>query len=138
MNHDLLNQWAFQWKMYFNPDPNKQATELLFSCKKATVDHPNLIFNGSPVEKVNQHKHLDLILQPNLCFVKHLHEKMIKAKKNIGIIHNLNSFLPLKTLNLMYKTLVRSLDYCDIIYHIPATIHQRPLGTSFTSYYGKS
>ena len=36
LNHDLnvINQWAYQWKMEFNPDPNKQATELLFSCKK--------------------------------------------------------------------------------------------------------
>ena len=36
LNHDLkiINQWAYQWKMEFNPDPNKQATEVLFSCKK--------------------------------------------------------------------------------------------------------
>ena len=35
-NHALkvINQWAYQWKMEFHPDPNKQATELLFSCKK--------------------------------------------------------------------------------------------------------
>ena len=27
LNNDLLKvqQWAFQWKMSFNPDPNKQA-----------------------------------------------------------------------------------------------------------------
>ena len=36
LNHDLkvINQWAYQWKMEFNPHPNKQAAELLFSCKK--------------------------------------------------------------------------------------------------------
>ena len=36
LNHDLevINQWAYQWKMAFNPDPTKQATEILFSCKK--------------------------------------------------------------------------------------------------------
>ena len=36
LNHDLkiINQWAYQWKMEFNPHPNKQATEVLFSCKK--------------------------------------------------------------------------------------------------------
>ena len=35
LNHDLekINQWAKQWKMAFNPDPNKQANEVLFSCK---------------------------------------------------------------------------------------------------------
>ena len=32
LNSDLsrINQWAFQWKMSFNPDPNKQAQEVLF------------------------------------------------------------------------------------------------------------
>ena len=36
LNHDLgvINQWAHQWKMEFNPDPSKQAKEVLFSCKK--------------------------------------------------------------------------------------------------------
>ena len=30
LNQDLkvINQWAYQWKIEFNPDPNKQATEL--------------------------------------------------------------------------------------------------------------
>ena len=36
LNNDLnlINQWAYQWKMSFNPDPNKQATEILFSSKR--------------------------------------------------------------------------------------------------------
>ena len=31
LNHDLevINHWAYQWKMEFNPDPKKEATELL-------------------------------------------------------------------------------------------------------------
>ena len=35
LNHDLKvkSQWAYEWKVNFNPDLNKQATELLFSCK---------------------------------------------------------------------------------------------------------
>ena len=37
-----------------------------------------------------------------------------------GYIH-LSKFLPLKTLDQMYKALVRPhLDYCDVIYHIPS------------------
>ena len=52
---------------------------------------------------------------------KHFDEKIIKARKHIGIIKHLSRFLPLKTLNQMYKVFVRShLDYCDIIYHQPA------------------
>ena len=48
LNHDLdiIRQWAYQWKMEFNPDPNKQETEVLFSCKKSSTNHPQLMFNG--------------------------------------------------------------------------------------------
>ena len=33
LNADLekINQWAYQWKMQFNPDPNKQTNEVIFS-----------------------------------------------------------------------------------------------------------
>ena len=34
LNYDLeTRKWAYQWKMSFNPDANKQATEVLFSRK---------------------------------------------------------------------------------------------------------
>ena len=79
------------------------------------------MFNGSVVKKMKEHKHLGLTLDSSLSFKKHLNEKIIKAKKNIGIIKHLFDFLPRKTLDQMYKVLVRShLDYCDIIYHIPS------------------
>ena len=43
-------------------------------------------------------------------------------------------FLHLKTLDQMYKALVRShLNYCDVIYHIPSITHQTPLGTTLSS-----
>ena len=131
---DIIYQWAHQWKMEFNPDPTKQATEVLFSCKKVSPNHPQLIFNGTDVVKVNEQKHLGLILQPGLSFEKHLNEKIIKAKKNIGLLKHLSNFLPLQTLDQMYKTLVRShLDYCDVIYHIPPIMHQAPLGMILNS-----
>ena len=61
-------------------------------------------------------------------------KKIIKAKKNIGLLKHLSKFLPIKTLDQMYKTLVRShLDYCDVICHIPSIIHQPPLGMTLNS-----
>ena len=136
LNHDLdiIYQWAHQWKTEFNPDPTKQASEVLFSCKKNSVNHPQLIFNGSPVIKVNEQKHLGLILESGLSFKKHVSEKIIKAKKNIGILKHLSKFLPLNTLDQMYKALVRShLDYCDVIYDIPSKTHHPPLGRTLGS-----
>ena len=136
LNHDLdmIYQWAYQWKMEFNPDPTKQETEDIFSCKKNSVNHPPLIFNGDVVVKVNEQKHLGLTLEPGLSFEKHLSEKIIKAKKNIGILKHLSKFLPLRTLDQMYKALVRShLDYCDIIYHLPSITRHPPLGRTLCS-----
>ena len=62
LNHDLdlIKQWAHQWKMEFNPDPTKQAKEVLFSCKKVNPYHPDLFFNGTLVTRVKEHEHLGL------------------------------------------------------------------------------
>ena len=66
------------------------------------------MFNGTDVAKMNEQKHLGLIL-----------DSRFKAKKNLGIIKHLSMFLPRKILDQMYKALVRShLDCCNIIYHI--------------------
>ena len=77
LNHDLdiICQWTYQWKMEFNPDPSKQATEVLFSCKKVSPSHPQLTFNGTVIKKVNEQKHLGLILDSGLSFKKHLVEQ---------------------------------------------------------------
>ena len=136
LNHDLniIYQWAHQWKMEFNPDPTKQATEVLFSCKKSSPNHPKLIFNGTYVAKTNEQKHLGLILDSRLTFESHINDKIIKAKKNLGIIKYLSNFLPIKTFDQMYKALVRShLDYCDVIYHVPSHQNQAPLGVTLNS-----
>ena len=131
---DMKYQWAHQWKMKFNPDPTKQATEILFSCIKKSVNHPQLIFNGSAVVQVNEQKHLGLTLEPGLSCENISVKRFIKAKKNIGILKHLSNFLSLKTLDQMYKALVRShLDYCDVIYHIPSITHQPPLGRALSS-----
>ena len=47
LNSDLMkiSNWAFQWKMRFNPEPNKQAQEVVFSRKINKIDHPLLYFN---------------------------------------------------------------------------------------------
>ena len=50
MNSDLeiISKSIFQWKMLFNPDTNKQATEVCFSNSCKTY-YPSLIFNSTNV-----------------------------------------------------------------------------------------
>ena len=64
LNQDLssVKNWATQWKMTFNPDPNKQTTEVLFSRKLNPVNHPLLYFNGALVSSSSNQKHICLIL----------------------------------------------------------------------------
>ena len=102
LNRDLdaIRMWAHQWKLEFNPDPTKQATEVLFSCKKSSPNHPQIMFNGTIVAKMNDQKHLGLSLHSNESFKKHINEKIIKAKKNLGLIKHLSMFLPHETLDL--------------------------------------
>ena len=71
MNHDLelIRQWAHDWRMSFNPDPQKQAVELIFLRKKINADHPEIFFNNTPVMKVDEHKHLGIILGSKLTFL---------------------------------------------------------------------
>ena len=65
LNSDLsrIKQWAFQWKMSFIPDPNKQAQEVIFSIKLKKVCHPPLFFNNNNVSQASSQKHLELTLR---------------------------------------------------------------------------
>ena len=46
LNHGLENisEWAFQWKIKFNPDPTKQTQEIIFSKKNTLTIHPRCLF----------------------------------------------------------------------------------------------
>ena len=107
LNDDLkkINKWAFQWKMSFNPDPNKQAQEVIFSRKLNKPNHPSLNFNNTVVIQSTNHKHLGMILDTKLDFQEHLKDKLRKISKTIGLLRKFN------------KSFIRShLDYGDIIY----------------------
>ena len=44
MNEDLkvISNWAYQWKMFVNPDPNKQTIEACFLQKHKKVNYSSL------------------------------------------------------------------------------------------------
>ena len=125
MNHDLelISKWAHDWRMSFNPDPQKQAVELIFSNKKNVVNHPAIIFNNTPVMQVTEHKHLGVTLDSKLSFSAHLNLVISKTRKGIGMLRFLSSYLPRATLNELYKLYIRPhLDYGDVIYDDPPTL----------------
>ena len=59
LNDDLrkISNWAFQWKMNFHLDVNKQARE---------------VFNNNNMSQGNSQKHLGITLAFKLTFEEHL------------------------------------------------------------------
>ena len=71
LNNNLvkIRDLTFNWNMSFNPDPTKQAKEVIFSKKKKnswySSSHPSLFFNNSLIEQDTTRKHLGLTLDIN-------------------------------------------------------------------------
>ena len=113
-----VTNWAYQWKMVFNPDLTKQAIEVIFSVKKKKPEHPELLFNGIPVSREDHTKHLGIYLDSGLNFSKHIREAVMKATKGVSLLKYLSKYVSRKVLDLSYKLYVRPhLDYGDVIYH---------------------
>ena len=86
LNHDLekISEWAFQWKMNFNPDHTKQAQEVIFSRKKTVSVHPVVYFNNTPVISTATHKHLGMILDSKLSYENHLQFVFSRVNKTLA------------------------------------------------------
>ena len=90
LNNDLLktNYWTYQWQMSFNPDPSKQAQEVIFSRLIKKPCHPELILNNNHVIQTSYQEHLG-ILDEKFNFGKHL--RYIANKVNTSIGYYVNS-----------------------------------------------
>ena len=108
LNNDLvkISRWAYQWKMSFNPNPNKQAQEVIFSIKTKKEYHPPLAFNDDNVSGTNSPKRLGVVLDNRLSFEDHLKMVLNKVNKTIGVLHNLH-ILPRSALLTIDKSFIR-------------------------------
>ena len=90
LNDDLekISCWAYQWKMQFNSDPNKQANELIFSRKTSSnnLSHPPTTFNNNDISKCPHQKHLQIVLDSKLNFSAHVDQKIKNCNRIIGLI----------------------------------------------------
>ena len=99
--------------MSFNPDPSKQAQEVIFSRKCLNPIHKSIYFNNNLVSQVPSQKHLGMHLDAKLIFEKHLDNIMSTVAKTIGLLRKLQAVLPRPSLVTIYKAFI---DYGDIIY----------------------
>ena len=88
LNRDfkIIAEWAYQWKMQFNPSVTKQAIRIIFFQKKDKPVHPPICFNESEVVIKQEQKHIGMILDLSLNFQSHVREKIVSASRGIGVI----------------------------------------------------
>ena len=80
--------------MNFNPDPNKQAQEIIFSRKKTASLHPAVYFDNKPVKSTQIHKHLGMMLNSNLSYEHHIRSILNKVNKMIGLLRKYSRDIP--------------------------------------------
>ena len=104
LNKDLemIHNSAFQWKMNFNPDPTKQAQEVIFIRKTKKLPHPSLVFNNTNVTQSMYQKHLGIILDSKLTFENHINMVTTKINKTIGLLCKLQNLPPRTVLIKIY------------------------------------
>ena len=108
--------------MQFNPDPNKQANEVIFSRKTSSnnLSHPPIKFNNNEISKCPHQKHLGIVLDSKLNFNAHVDQKIKKCNRIISLIRRLSINLPRNALLTINKSFVRPhLDYGYILYDKP-------------------
>ena len=119
LNSDFMkiSNWVFQWKMRFNPDPNKQAPEVIFSRRINKIDNLPLNFNQNLLKSSSTDKHLGMKLDTRLDFNLHLKNVQNKVNKTIRLLRKLQNTLPRTSLITIFKSFIRPiLDYGDIIF----------------------
>ena len=84
--------------MRFNPDPKKQAQEVVFSRKINKIDHPPLYFNENLVKSSSTQKYLGM----KLDFSQHLKNVQNKINKTEGLLRK-QDILPRTSLITIFK-----------------------------------
>ena len=103
--------------MSFNPDPNKEAQEIVFTRKCKNMRHLPLIFNKSKVFQSTTQKHSGVILDNRLSFEEYLATMGAKVSRTMALLRQLQHVLPRQALITIYKSFIRlCLDYRDILY----------------------
>ena len=103
--------------MNFNPDPSKQAEEVIFSRKLEKSVYPPLHFNNIAVTQSTTQKHLGMLLDVKLDFQGHLKNIYSKFNETIGLLSKLQNTLPRLPLLTIYPSFIRPPHhYGDVIY----------------------
>merc|ERR1712141_298014 len=84
---------------------------------KALGNSPPLLFNGIPIERVVEHKHLGVWLTPDLSWSRHVHHICMRANSKLSVLRRIK-YLSRPVLDILYKQQIRSvIDYGMAVYY---------------------
>ena len=115
INHDLrmLVSWAAQWLINFNP----LKTEAMLFTLRLIESLPNLIFDGTRIKFVTEHKHLGLTFSNNGQWHNHIENILKGASKVIGIMRKLKYTFSRVALNQIYLSYLQPIiEYSCVVW----------------------
>ena len=116
-NSQKILEWAYQWKMSFNPDISKHDKNIVFSGKSHKFTDPPVFSNKSPVAS---QKYIVVPLEEKLNFDEYVKEKNAKASEGSSLSKKLQRKLLWNALLTIYNIFLRHhLDYGDVVYDQP-------------------
>ena len=112
--------------MSFNPHPNMQAQEVIFTRKSKNISHPLLLFNSTKVSQSTTQKHLGRILVNRLTCDAYLTVIGAKVNKIIALLRKHQHILPRNGLITICKAFMcHYLNYEDILYNVQCIIRSK-------------
>ena len=81
---DKDSDWVYTRKISFNPNPSKEAQEVIFSRKYTKGNHPPIYFNDIPVTQTTIQKRVGLYHDEKFSYNNHIKEKLSKVYKGLG------------------------------------------------------
>ena len=103
-NLSVVQEWGDKWKVGFNPS---KTEEMVISRKVKKVNYPQLKFKDEPVKRVQEHKHLGLIITHNLSWDSHIKSVCTKASSRLGKLRKCMYILPVSALESIYVCGIR-------------------------------
>ena len=118
LNQDLisLENWAEQWRVSFNPS---KTVYMYFTRNQNIPHHSPLLFQQTPLQCVENHKHLGVILDKTLKWEKHISYVIEKVSYRLNCMRRLQNTVPRKCLETVYKCMIRPvIDYGDVLFPV--------------------
>ena len=108
-----VTDWLIANKLSLNVNKTKFMVFHYYQRILEDTDIPNLMINGSSIERVSEFDFLGLTLNEFMSWSSHAKKVSNKISRVLGIMNRMKHFLPFSALRLMYQSLVNChLQFC--------------------------